>query len=59
MYFPANVASDPLFDGGIKTCHEWGETLLHTGRQKLCSPPLDVVYCPACDLEYWRRTAEA
>lgn len=43
-------------DRGVELCPKCGNALKRTGGEKYTSPPLDVVRCDKCKLEYWRRS---
>jgi uncharacterized protein with PIN domain len=48
-------AKNPIISS--KNCPECSGPLKRTGWQKCMAPPLDVMQCERCELEYWRRTA--
>ncbi len=50
------VAEEVIIPKSALYCYCCGGRLVMTGVQKLCSPPLDVVFCEQCDLQFWRRT---
>jgi len=41
---------------GESNCNECGEELNHTGFQKLIHPPLDILICKKCKLEFFRES---
>lgn len=50
------VPKDPIINKNIDECRYCNGPLIDTGLQKLLSPPLQVVHCETCDLNYWRTT---
>ena len=53
IYCPSE---DPIINKDILNCPRCNQVLVYTSRQKLLAPPLKVMKCDKCKLEYWRRT---
>ena len=51
------VADNPFIGTDVFKCPKCGSDLKPALRQKLVYPPLSVVECSECKVEYWRECA--
>ncbi len=49
-----SVAENPIIPKDTTTCRECNEELTDTRIDKLMDPPFRIMFCPKCDLQYWR-----
>ena len=53
-----NLAKNHNVSSQVTVCENCCNKLIYTGRQKTMYPPLEVMECCNCKLEYWRETHE-